>query len=361
VSGYYPVLSPGNPSRRIRQNERIMRPTDENIRDTLKAHGLRTTPQRQAILKSFEQDTGEHLSAEEIHSRASRTLTTLSRATVYATLAELTDLGLLSAVGIPEPVRYETNTERHDHFRCRVCLRLFDLLSDSARPPRAGPPRFVIERVDLRAEGICADCVDYEAGLEEGVRAINRGTRGRPWKDVLEWAEVACASTDGPLGTILLAASPAGILRLAFEDHFDAKELRTRAASRRGSRTAQQHLRTASAELGAFLAGELQEIDCAIDPTVLSPARESLDATRAIPYAGHNSYIKLIGDLAPRDLGRWMGANPIPVILPCHRVTRGKEIPDCFVGGLQRRQWLEDHEREYVPLLSRMGSVQATE
>jgi methylated-DNA-[protein]-cysteine S-methyltransferase len=171
----------------------------------------------------------------------------------------------------------------------------------------------------------------------------------------------ASASTDGPLGTMLLAATPNGILRLAFEEHFDAEELRKRAASRRGSRAAQQHLKTAVGELGAFLAGELSEIGCPIDPTGLSAARDSLNATRAIPYAGHNSYIKLIGDLSPRELGRWMGANPIPVILPCHRVTRGKEIPRCFVGGLQRRQWLEDHEREYVPLLPRMRSVQTPE
>jgi methylated-DNA-[protein]-cysteine S-methyltransferase len=338
-----------------------VRPTDESIRATLKEHGLRTTPQRQAILRAFEAATSEHLSAEEIHARASLSLSSLSRATVYATLAELTEIGLLSAVGLPEPVRYETNTARHDHFRCRVCLRLFDLLGDSAPPPQTGPRRFVIERVDLRAEGICADCIDYEAGLEEGVRAINRGTGGRPWTAVLDRPDIASASTEGPLGTILLAATPTGILRLAFEEHFDAGELRKRAASRRGSRAAHQHLKTAAGELDAFLAGELQEISCPVDPTGLSTARDSLNATRAIPYAGHNSYIKLIGDLSPRELGRWMGANPIPVILPCHRVTRGKEIPRCFVGGLQRRQWLEDHEREYVPLLPRMRSAQTPE
>jgi Fe2+ or Zn2+ uptake regulation protein/O6-methylguanine-DNA--protein-cysteine methyltransferase len=353
-------MSSANPTHRIRQNGR-MGPSDESIRDALKRHGLRTTPQRQAILKAFEAPPSEHLSAEEIHARASLTLTTLSRATVYATLAELTELGLLSAVGLPEPVRYEVNTARHDHFRCRVCLRLFDLPSDSAPAPKIGARGFVVEHVDLRAEGICADCVHYEAGLREGVRAINEGTRGRPWTDVLKRPNVASASTDGPLGTVLLAATPTGILRLAFEEHFDAGELRQRAASRRGTRSAQQHLKRAIDELGAFLAGELQAIGCPIDATGLSAARESLNATRAIPYAGHNSYVKLIGDLSPRELGRWMGANPIPVILPCHRVARGKEIPQCFVGGLQRRQWLEQHEREYAPLLPRMRTPQASE
>jgi len=340
---------------------RPVNPSEESIRETLKEHGLRTTPQRQAILKAFEALPSEHLSAEEIHGRASLTLTSLSRATVYATLAELTELGLLSAVGLPEPVRYEINTARHDHFRCRVCLRLFDLASDAAPVPQTGPRGFVIERVDLRAEGICADCVNYEAGLREGVRAINQGTDRRPWTDVLERPDVASASTHGPLGTVLLAATSTGILRLAFEEHFDVGELRERAASRRGSRTAQQHLKRAIDELAAFLAGELQEISTPIDSTGLNSARESLNATRAIPYAGHNSYITLLGDLPPRELGRWMGANPIPVILPCHRVSRGKEIPPCFVGGLQRRQWLEEHEREYVSLLPRMRAPEASE
>jgi Fe2+ or Zn2+ uptake regulation protein/O6-methylguanine-DNA--protein-cysteine methyltransferase len=337
-----------------------MHQTDESIRATLKEHGLRTTPQRLAILKAFEQDISEHLSAEEIHSRASRALTTLSRATVYATLAELTDLGLLSAVGLPEPVRYEMNTERHDHFRCRVCQRLFDLAGEPSRSLPVGPPRFTVERVDTRIEGICADCIDYEAGLEEGFASIHASTRGRPWADVLGPSEVACASTDGPLGTMLLAATPAGVLRLAFEDHFDADELAHRAASRRGSRSAQQHLRQAISEVDAFLAGELQQINCAIDSTALDAAREALNATRSFPYAGHGPYTNLLGDLSAKDLGRWMGANPIPVILPCHRVSRGKEIPRCFVGGSQRRRWLEDHEREYVTLLPRMRTAKAS-
>jgi O6-methylguanine-DNA--protein-cysteine methyltransferase len=39
-----------------------------------------------------------------------------------------------------------------------------------------------------------------------------------------------------------------------------------------------------------------------------------------------------------------MGANPIPIVAPCHRVTRGVEIPTTFVGGSDRRHWLENHE-----------------
>jgi Fe2+ or Zn2+ uptake regulation protein/O6-methylguanine-DNA--protein-cysteine methyltransferase len=329
--------------------------SEQTIRETLRSHGLRNTPQRHAILNAFEQDACEHLSAEEIHGRAASSVPGLGRGTVYATLNELTELGLLSAVGLPEPVRYELNTSAHDHFRCRLCLRLFDLDS-GPNTPGFGPPRSVVERVDVRSEGICADCVDYEAGLEAGIRAIQRGSRSLPWADTLQGADVACVATDGPLGRVLLAASTTGLIRLAFEEHFDAGELEARARTRRGSRTAREHLKTADYELGRFLAGETPELECAVDLRGIASASEALPATRAIPYAGHASYLKVADGLAPRELGRWMGANPMPLLFPCHRVSRGKEVPEAFVGGIDRRRWLEGHEREYASLLPRMRS-----
>src|SRR4051812_5887934 len=140
----------------------------------LRARGLRSTPQRRAILAAFDGGATEHLSADVVHARASRSLPDLSRATVYATLAEFAEAGLLAAVGAPEPVRYETNVGDHAHFRCRVCLRLFDVAWPA--PPQAlTEPGFAVERVDLRAEGVCADCAAYEVGLAEGVDAIAAG------------------------------------------------------------------------------------------------------------------------------------------------------------------------------------------
>ncbi len=114
----------------------------------------------------------EHLSADEVYARAAESLPDLSRGTVYATLAEFSELGLLSAFGAPEPVRYETNTTHHSHFRCRLCLRTFDLVSGLQNPEEITDAGFSVERVDTRAEGICAECNDYDAGLRAGARAI---------------------------------------------------------------------------------------------------------------------------------------------------------------------------------------------
>src|SRR3954468_6812536 len=100
----------------------------------LRDRGLRVTPHRRAILEALGPD--EHLSADEVHSRAAAAVPGVSRGTVYATLAELTELGLIAAFGSPEPVRYETNTGPHQHFRCRECGRLFDV--PLRTPPTSG-------------------------------------------------------------------------------------------------------------------------------------------------------------------------------------------------------------------------------
>ena len=82
-----------------------------------------------------------------------------------------------------------------------------------------------------------------------------------------------------------------------------------------------------------------------IDWTFLeSSGAPTLKSTELIAYAGHRSYTELANAGSARDLGRIMGANPIPIVTPCHRVTRGVEIPTTFVGGSDRRHWLQIHE-----------------
>lgn len=173
--------------------------------ELLRSRGLRSTPQRRAILGAFHGGATEHLSADEVYARAAESVPDLSRGTVYATLAEFSELGLLSASGAPEPVRYETNTTHHSHFRCRLCLRIFDLVSGLQNPEEITDPGFSVERVDTRAEGVCADCNDYNAGLKAGARSISKSG---PAADTLAAPGVATATLDGPLGTLLLAATP---------------------------------------------------------------------------------------------------------------------------------------------------------
>ena len=319
-----------------------MSPRSDQAGELLRARGLRSTPQRRAILGAFQGDPTEHLSADEVYARAAESLPDLSRGTVYSTLAEFSELGLLSAFGEPEPVRYETNTTHHAHFRCRLCLRISDLVSGLQNPKEITDPGFSVERVDTRAEGICGECNDYDAGLRAGARAISQSG---PAADTLAAPGVATATLDGPLGPLLLAATPQGLTRVAFEGHGDFDALRAHATTRRGSQAARRHLADAAAKLRDYFAGNTDRMHWVIDWAFLeSSGAPALRSTESIPYAGHRSYIDLANAGSARDLGRIMGANPIPIVAPCHRVTRGVEIPTTFVGGSDRRHWLESHE-----------------
>jgi Fur family ferric uptake transcriptional regulator len=310
--------------------------------ELLRARGLRSTPQRRAILGAFQGGLTEHLSADEVHAKALESLPDLSRGTVYATLGEFSEVGLLSASGPPEPVRYEANTTHHSHFRCRLCLRLFDLASGLQDAEEITDRGFSVERVDTRAQGVCAQCNDYDAGLRAGARAISRSG---PAADTLAAPGVATAALDGPLGALQLAATPQGLSRVAFEGHGDFDALRAHMTSRRGSQAARRHVTDATDKLRDYLAGATDRVDWIVDWAFLEASgAPALKSTQSIPCAGRRSYTDLTPTGSARDLGWVMGANPIPIVAPCHRVTRGIEIPTTFVGGADRRHWLTAHE-----------------
>jgi Fe2+ or Zn2+ uptake regulation protein/O6-methylguanine-DNA--protein-cysteine methyltransferase len=305
---------------------------------------MRSTPQRRAILSVFAGGRTEHLAADEVYARATRLIPELSRGTVYATLAEFSELGLLSALGTPEPVRYETNLEPHAHFRCHLCQRIFDLLGGQQDPGEIHDPGFVVERVETRAEGVCAECTGYDIGLRDGARAI---VKSGPATDVLLATGAAVSELESPLGTLLLSATPGGLTRLAFDDHADVDALRAHALRRRGSRVARRHLTDAVISLRQYFAGELPRPVGAIDWEQLESSAPALMATQTIPYASHRSYSALDQSLPARDFGHLLGRNPVPVFMPCHRVRRGIETPAWFVGGDARRHWLENHEQTH--------------
>ena len=309
----------------------------------LRARSLRATPQRRAILAAFEGGSAEHLSAEEIHARASARVEGLGRGTVYATLADLAEVGLLAAVGDQEPVRYESNTEPHDHFRCRLCLRLFDV---AIKRPSVAPltaEGYLVEGVSILAEGVCRDCQAYGGGLSDGARAVqeDRQVGG----DLLSM--LSCVRHDSAIGTMLIGATADGVARVVLDGHADFDAFADRARSRRGGHAGRERVEHALAAIDAFLAGERSQADDVVDWGALENiGQQSLEATRRIPWGERRSYHALCErGLTPYDCGYAMGSNPMPFLLPCHRVTRGHEVPADYVGGAAMRERLERLER----------------
>ncbi len=309
--------------------------------DLLREHRLRVTPQRRAILEAFRGSADEHLSADEVLARASLAVPDIGRGTVYATLAELTELGLIAALGTPEPVRYELNTEPHDHFRCRLCLRLFDVEFGGSRLTDRPLPGYKVETVSVRVEGVCAQCRDYERGLRAGARAIKR----EPVIASDAVGKLACAQRESPLGALALASSTTGIVRVAFEDHADFEELCARARGRRGAAAASERLDRLGSGIGSYFGGGRDGMLDVIDWRSVEPAvAEALEATRDIPYAEPLSYDRLSSTLSAYRCGYAIGSNPVPLLLPCHRVSCGSYRPRTYVGGPERLQLLQTLE-----------------
>ena len=302
----------------------------------LRARGLRVTPQRRAILAAFSGGSAEHLSADEIHARAAAAVPEVGRGTVYATLAELTELGILAARGSPEPVRYETNTAPHQHFRCRLCLRLFDVDVPEPRVTALTARGFVVEQVAVIAEGICAECGEYDTGLHAGAKRA----RAKHAPDLPEGT--AATRIDTPVGTLTLGATAKGMVRAVFDSHGDVPALTEAISHRRGGRSAREHLTRAKSAVADFFAGTTAG-ECAIDWDRLDGAA-TLRAVMGIPRGQSASYDRLDTPADAAERGRVLGANPLAILVPCHRVTRGREFPNEYVGGAEQRRALREVE-----------------
>jgi O-6-methylguanine DNA methyltransferase len=296
----------------------------------LREHGLRVTPQRRAILEALGPD--DHLSADEVHARASVAVPGVSRGTVYATLSELTELGLIAAFGSPEPVRFETNTTPHQHFRCRQCGRLFDV--PLRAPATGGLAGFTVERVAVIAIGVCAECRDFERGTQDGAAALRTTAR-------VDASALAGRGVDTPFGPLAVAASADGLVRIAFADQADYPTLTAR--GRRGGRAARRRADHAARSLDAYLGGGREPADDAVDWADV-PERAVLEAVGRIPWGERRSYERLGVAADPYALGCACGSNPLPILIPCHRVSCGSRFSDAYVGGDAARAWLTGFE-----------------
>jgi Fur family transcriptional regulator, peroxide stress response regulator len=315
--------------------------TSDDVAGLLRRHQLRVTPQRRAILHAFRGTVDEHLSAEEVLSRASQAVPEIGRGTVYATLAELAELGLLGSVGNPEPVRYETNVEPHDHFRCRLCLRLFDVELGGRDLERRILPGYSIDAVAVYAEGTCAQCHDYERGVIDGARGVIE----RPTLSDEVISQLSCLRVESPVGDLALGASSDGIVRIAFEDHADFESMSRRAKTRRGSVAGRDRLTALDTTFTGYWGGGRDALSDLIDWHLLGDdAAELLRSVQAIPYAEPVSYNRIMAGLSAYDCGAVIGADPMPLLIPCHRVSRGINRVDAYVGGLDRLHFLQDLE-----------------
>jgi methylated-DNA-[protein]-cysteine S-methyltransferase len=160
-----------------------------------------------------------------------------------------------------------------------------------------------------------------------------------------------------PLGTFLVVTDGEGCLRALEFDNFEARMTRLldRHYGAGGyalvARPAPDGVRRA---LEAFFAGELAAIDAlAVRTGGTAFERRVWDALRRIPAGTTTSYGALAASLgcpgASRAVGRANGANPVVVVVPCHRVIGADGSLTGYGGGVERKRWLLDHERATAP------------
>ena len=158
--------------------------------------------------------------------------------------------------------------------------------------------------------------------------------------------DVAVTTMDSPVGTLLLMATPKGLVRIAFETE-NRDEVLGEVATRISPRIleAPRRLDPVRRELDRYFAGRLQDFDVPLDWSLVGDfARRVLRRTARIPYGSVASYGNVALEIgtprAARAVGNALGSNPIPVVVPCHRVVRSGGAIGGYGGGLQRKRWL---------------------
>jgi Fur family iron response transcriptional regulator len=106
----------------------MVTPPSSNALECLRAVGLRPTRQRLALARLLLENGERHITAEQLHGEAAAAAIRVSLATVYNTLHQFTEAGLLREV-VVEPGRsyFDTNTADHHHFFCEATGKLQDI------------------------------------------------------------------------------------------------------------------------------------------------------------------------------------------------------------------------------------------
>lgn len=161
-------------------------------------------------------------------------------------------------------------------------------------------------------------------------------------------SDVASVVFRTPWGWMGLAASPRGLTRVILP-----RTSRQQASRSRDFETPTQQgravgwLNHARREIQLFLRGRLKEFTCPVDLSGSTPFQRAVwRSTGQIPYGRVRSYRWIAGRVgdrrSARAVGNALGANPLPLVIPCHRVVASDASLGGFSGGLQwKRRLLE--------------------
>ncbi len=156
-----------------------------------------------------------------------------------------------------------------------------------------------------------------------------------------EWTVV-----ETPVGDMLLVGDEQWLHYLALPGSFEVAGMD---GGRRGSPAA---VAEAAAQVGAYFGGQLRTFRVPLQPSGTDFQRRVWFTLADIAFGERWSYADLAAEVgnpkACRAVGLANGRNPIPLILPCHRVVGSNGSLTGYGGGLDLKRWLLDHEAAVV-------------
>lgn len=172
--------------------------------------------------------------------------------------------------------------------------------------------------------------------------------------------DVAYATLDSPLGKLLLATTPKGLVRIAYVEYIDQDAVLEQLAAKVSPRVlaAPRKLDQPRRELDEYFAGRRRDFETPQDWRLIQGfARRVLTATAHVPYGATATYKQMATEAgnakASRAAGNALGSNPIPIIVPCHRILHGDGGLGGYTGGL-------DKKRVLLAVESGQGLISAT-
>ncbi|MFH0411669.1 methylated-DNA--[protein]-cysteine S-methyltransferase [Corynebacterium sp. L4756] len=163
--------------------------------------------------------------------------------------------------------------------------------------------------------------------------------------------DVAYRIVDSPIGPLLLAATDRGLVRVAFEcEDFNTvlESLSTKISPR--ILEAPSRLDAVAQQLDEYFAGRRQGFDVPLDHALSAGFRHTVQKfLKSIDY-GHTMSYKQIAESvgnpkAVRAVGTACATNPLPVVVPCHRVLRSDGSLGGYLGGVEAKTTLLSLER----------------
>jgi methylated-DNA-[protein]-cysteine S-methyltransferase len=166
--------------------------------------------------------------------------------------------------------------------------------------------------------------------------------------DADDLVDVAWTVEDSPIGPLTLAATPEGVVRVGFGDE---DRMLTDLAAHVSARIVRlpARLDDVRRQLDEYFAGRRRRFEVPLDRRLSHGYRLTvLERLSAVPYGRTVSYKELAertgNPKASRAVGTAMATNPIPIVVPCHRVLRTGGALGGYGGGLDAKVWLLRHE-----------------